>query len=55
VHLRDIIPVERALNILRRYLATGEVVDLVTWPSDDELEWGDVAAEPGPHGEEIPF
>ena len=55
VHLRDIIPVERALNILRRYLATGEVVDLVSWPSDDELEWGDVGVAPDPPGEEIPF
>src|SRR5262249_53963396 len=55
VHLRDIIPVARALNILRRYLATGEVVDLVYWPSDDEVEWGDIGAEPDPPGEEIPF
>lgn len=55
VHLRDIIPIERALNILRRYLATAEVVDLVKWPSEDELEWGDVVVAPELPGEEIPF
>lgn len=55
VHLRDIIPVDRALYILRQYLITGEVVDLVSWPSDDELEWGDAGVAPDPPGEEIPF
>jgi hypothetical protein len=55
VHLRDIIPVDRALYILRQYLITGEVVDLVSWPSDDEDEWGDAKATPDPPGEEIPF
>jgi hypothetical protein len=55
VHLRDIIPVDRALNILRQYLTTGEVVDLVSWPSDEELEWGDAGGVPDPPGEEIPF
>jgi hypothetical protein len=55
IHLRDIIPVDRALNILRRYLATGEVVDLVSWPSDDEAEWGDIEVMPDQPSEEIPF
>jgi len=56
VHWRDIIPLERALTILRRYLATGEVVDLVSWPSEDEQELGDDGVAPDPTGEEeIPF
>lgn len=58
VHLRDIIPVDRALNILRQYLNTGKVIDLVNWPSDDEDEWGDARLEParwaGPD-DDIPF
>jgi len=53
VHWRDIIPLERALFILRQYLAAGEVVDLVSWPSDDEDEWGDAVATPEPPGEDI--
>jgi hypothetical protein len=55
VHLRDIISVEQALFILRQYLATGEVVNMVTWPSDDEDEWGDAGVAPDPPVEEIPF
>jgi hypothetical protein len=55
VHWRDLIPPERALSILRRYLATGEVVGLVSWPSGDEDEWGDAGATPDPPGEDIPF
>jgi hypothetical protein len=55
VHLRDIISLERALFILRQYLATSEVVDLVSWPSHDEDEWGNAGVAPDPPGEEIPF
>jgi hypothetical protein len=55
VHWRDIIPLERALVVLRHYLATGEVVDLVGWPSDDEHEWGDAEVVPDTPGEDIPF
>jgi hypothetical protein len=55
VHCRDIIPLERALHIVRRYLMTGEAVDLVHWPSDDEHEWGDAGARPEPPGEDIRF
>jgi hypothetical protein len=55
VHWRDIIPLERALFILRQYLATSEAVDLVGWPSDDEDEWGDAAVAPDHPGEETPF
>jgi hypothetical protein len=54
---RNLIPPARALDILRHYLYTGEVVGLVSWPSDDEDEWGDAGAapDPDPPGEEIPF
>ncbi len=55
VNWRDIIPFERALSILRQYLATGEVVDLVSWPSDDDDEWGDSGLIPDPPGEDILF
>ena len=55
VHQRDIIPVDRALRILRQYLTTGDVVDLVSWPSDDEDEWGDIEAVPDLPSDEIPF
>lgn len=55
VHWRDLISRERALSILRRYLATGDVVDLVSWPSNDEDEWGDAGARPDPPGEDILF
>lgn len=55
VHYRDLIPPERALSILRHYLVTGEVLDLVSWPPDDEDEWGDNGVAPDPPGEEIPF
>jgi hypothetical protein len=55
VHWRDIIPLERALVLLRQYLATGEVVGLVSWPSDDEDEWGEAGVTPDALGEGIPF
>jgi hypothetical protein len=46
VYWRDIIPLEQALAILRQYLSSGEIVDLVPWPSDDDDEWGDVVVAP---------
>jgi hypothetical protein len=56
VQWRDIIPLERALLILGHYLATGEVVDLVSWPSDDEHDLGDDAGvPPDSPSEDIPF
>jgi hypothetical protein len=55
VHWRDIIPLERALFILRQYLVTGEVVDLVSWPSVDEHEWGDLGVPPDPPSEDMLF
>jgi hypothetical protein len=55
VHRRDLIPPARALAILRHYLATGEVVGLVSWPSEDEDEWGDAEVTPDSPGEEIPL
>ena len=35
VHYRDLVSPERAIAILRRYLTTGEVTDLVPWPPHD--------------------
>lgn len=55
VQWRDLIPPERALAILRHYLATGEVSDMVSWPSEDEDEWCDARGTPEPLGEDIPF
>jgi hypothetical protein len=55
VHPRDIIPPDRAVSILRHYLTTGEVVGLVPWPPDDELEWGGDQGMPDRPGEEVPF
>jgi hypothetical protein len=44
VHPRDLISPGRAISILRHYLGTGEVTDLVPWPPDD---WDDGAGDPG--------
>jgi hypothetical protein len=55
VHWRDLISPERAISILRHYLFTGEAVDLVSWPSDDEEEWGDAEVAAEPPREEVPF
>jgi hypothetical protein len=38
VEQRDLISKEKAIAILRHYLDTGEVIDLVPWPPDD---WDD--------------
>jgi hypothetical protein len=62
VERRDLISPEKAIAILRHFLKTGEVIDLVRWPPDD---WADeprsedaqAFCEPGPFlpDEEIPF
>jgi hypothetical protein len=62
---RSLISPDRALAILRHYLKTGEPIDLVPWPSPDELEWyGDLTPDSvqlldetglSIPGEEIPF
>jgi hypothetical protein len=62
---RSQISPDRALAILRHYLKSGEPIDLVPWPSPDELEWyGNLTPdsvqlldETGPSfpAEEIPF
>jgi hypothetical protein len=35
VERRDLISAKQAIAILRRFLTTGEVVDLVAWPPED--------------------
>jgi hypothetical protein len=65
VHQRDLVFPGRAISILRHYLTTGEVTDLVPWPPDDWDEWGDdIGSDEGRQGsdgrrwspdEEIPF
>jgi hypothetical protein len=55
VHWRDLISPERAISILRHYLFTGEAIELVRWPSDDEDQWGEAELAPEPPGEQIPF
>jgi len=35
VERRDLISKEKAISILRHYLNTGELIDLVPWPPDD--------------------
>lgn len=55
VHCRDLISPERAISILRHYLNTGEVIDLVRWPPDDWDDWGDRESVPNLPSEDIPF
>jgi hypothetical protein len=55
VRHRELISPARALCILRHYLTSGEVIDLVRWPPDDWDQWSDPEATPDPPGEEIAF
>jgi hypothetical protein len=55
VYRRDLISPERAIAILRHFLNTAEVTDLVPWPPDDWDEWGATEIVSDPPEEEIPF
>ena len=55
VHHRDLISPAQAMSILCYYLNSGETIELVPWPSDDEEGWGDSEGVPSPPGQDIPF